>query len=99
MDINGEDNDNNDDTDGVTAFDFSDFTNDMIAVFPLSEQPFISVSYYRNEDDAEEELNEITNLAIIAMSDIPISVNLCEGLENSQNNECIGSAPLILHLL
>ena len=95
LDINGENNDNNDDTDGVTAFDFSDFTNDMIAVFPLSEQPFISVSYYRNEDDAEEELNEITNPSDYRNIGYPNTQQIYVRVENSQNNGCIGYAPLI----
>ncbi len=95
LDINGEDNDNNDDTDGVTAFNFSDFTNDMIAVFPVSEQPFITVSYYRNATDAEEELNEITNPSDYRNIGYPNTQQIYVRVENSQNNGCIGYAPLI----
>ncbi len=59
LDINGDDNANNDNTDGITSFDFSSVTTYVKALFPPS-QLFV-ISYYRNEADALSEQNAISD--------------------------------------
>ena len=95
LDINGDDNANNDDTDGVSSFDFSDFTDDIINAFPVSERPFLTVEYYRNQADALAELNQIADPANYRNIGYPNTQQIYVRVDNSQNNECIGFFPLI----
>ncbi len=51
------------DNDGFDYFDIDSFyTNDIISAFPVSQQPFLIVSYYENYDDAELVINPITDI-------------------------------------
>ena len=95
LDIDGNDTTNNDDTDGVSSFDFSGFTADIIAVFPASEQPLISIAFYRNEADALAELNAISDPSNYRNIGFPNTQQIYVRADNSQNNECIGLFPLI----
>ena len=95
LDIDGNDTVNNDDTDGVTGFDFSDFGADIIAVFPIAEQPFLTVEYYRTEADALAELNQIPDPSNYRNIGFPNTQQIYVRVDNSQNNECIGFSPLI----
>jgi gliding motility-associated-like protein len=95
LDINGDDNDNNDDTDGVSFFDFSSVTADVLAVFPASEQPFLTVNYYRNEADALAELNVIADPAAYRNIGYPNSQQIYMRVDNTLNNDCIGVVPLV----
>lgn len=51
------------DNDGFDYFDVDSFyTNDIISAFPISQQPFLVVSYYQSYTDAELVINPITNI-------------------------------------
>jgi gliding motility-associated-like protein len=63
LDINGNDTANNDDRDGISQFDFSSVTNNVLSQFPTAQQPNLSVSYYHNISDGLLQVNEITDIS------------------------------------
>jgi len=51
------------DNDGFDYFDIDTFfTNNIINAFPVSQQPFLGVTYYENYNDAELVINPITDI-------------------------------------
>jgi gliding motility-associated-like protein len=95
LDINGNDNANNDDTDGISTFNFSDFTTPLVQAFPINEQPNLIVNYYRNQADALAELNAITDIANYRNIGYPNTQQIYVRVDNTTNNECVGVVPLI----
>ena len=95
LDINGDDNANNDDTDGVTAFDFSNVTTQLLLEFPVNERPNLIITYYRNEADALAELNVIADPSNYRNIGYPSTQQIYVRVDNNLNNECIGVVPLI----
>lgn len=59
LDINGNDNTNNDDRDGIATFDFSSVTTDVLNLFPNNQQ--LSITYYRTEQEAQIQQNPISD--------------------------------------
>ncbi len=96
LDIDGNDTINNDDTDGVSTFNFASVTADVLAVFPASEQPFLTVNYYRNEADALAELNAIADPAAYRNIGYPNTQQIYLRVDNTLNNDCIGVVPLVV---
>jgi gliding motility-associated-like protein len=95
LDINGDDNANNNDTDGITSFDFSEVSDDLLEEFPVAERPNLMISYYRTEADALSELNSIADPSDYRNIGFPNSQQIYVRVENANNNDCIGFAPLI----
>lgn len=89
LDTNGNDNENNDDSDGIATFNF-DVTSDIISLFPITLQPNLNVEYYQNSSDGLLQINQIENIAnyrninSIGNQTIYIRVN------TSLNLDCIG---------
>ena len=61
LDVNGNDNANNDDTDGIATFDFSEATDEIKAFFPVATRPNLTISYYESELDRASNSNEINS--------------------------------------
>jgi gliding motility-associated-like protein len=95
LDINGDNNANNDDTDGVTAFDFSDVTDDLLNEFPIAERPNLIITYYRNDADAFSESDAIADISNYRNIGYPNSQQIYVRVDNVTNNDCIGLLPLI----
>lgn len=96
LDTNGVDNANNDDTDGISEFDFSIFSNlttDIIASLPATQQ--LIVTYYRNEADALAEQNAIDHTVNYRNIGYPNTQQIYVRVDSQLNNDCIGLAPLI----
>ena len=96
LDANGIDNTANDDTDGISEFDLSIFTNltaDIIASFPPAQQ--LIISYYRNEVDALAEQNAIDTSVNYRNIGYPNTHQIYVRVDSQLNNDCIGLAPLI----
>ncbi|MEQ6122607.1 hypothetical protein AAON49_00210, partial [Pseudotenacibaculum sp. MALMAid0570] len=86
-DTNGNDNTNNDDTDGITTFDFSSVTNDIIALFPVSQT--LNITYYESLADANNAVNSITNISNYRNIISPNSQQIFIRVENPANNTCL----------
>ena len=94
LDANGNDTTNNDDTDGISNFNF-DITEDLRDRFPVNERPNLTINYYRTQADALSELNAIANPGDYRNIDSPNTQQIFVRVDNINNNDCIGFAPLI----
>jgi gliding motility-associated-like protein len=75
-------------TDGIATFDFSAVTNDIINVFPASQQ--LIINYYRNEDDALSEENAITDITNYQNIGYPNQQNIYIRVDSKFDNDCLG---------
>jgi gliding motility-associated-like protein len=94
LDVNGDNNANNDDTDGISSFNF-DITADLLNQFPVNEQPNLVINYYRTQADALSELNAIQDPSNYRNIGFPNTQQIFVRVDNVNNNDCIGFAPLI----
>ena len=93
LDIDGNDNGNNDDTDGVSSFDFSSVTAEVLALFPTSQQ--LIITYYRNQADALAEANSITDTSNYRNIGYPNSQQIYIRVDSNLDNDCLGFGPFI----
>ena len=93
LDINGDDNANNDNTDGITTFDFSSVTDDVTALFPPSQQ--LIILYYRNEADALAEQNPIDDPSSYRNIGYPSTQQIYIRVDSELDNDCLGLGPFI----
>ena len=90
LDIYGNNNSFNDDTDGIAQFDFSDSVNDIISLFPLDQQVNISIHFYHTLNEATQEINEVTDIDSYRNINSPNYERLYIRVNNNLNNECAG---------
>ncbi|MEZ4837872.1 T9SS type B sorting domain-containing protein [Flavobacterium sp.] len=89
----------NNDTDGITTFDFSSVTTDLIAILPTST-PF-TISYFETEADALAETDEngnsleITNISNFRNTSSPNFQQIWVRVESTLDNACFGLGPYI----
>lgn len=83
----------NNDTDGISSFDFSDATSDIKAILP--SQSSYDIKYYINESDALSEANEITNITNFRNTDSSFLQEIWVRVESISNNACYGLGPHI----
>lgn len=76
----------NDNTNGVATFDFSDAKSQIEALFPGG----ISVTFYNNEEDALAELNAIPDLANHRNEGYPNTQNIYVRVDSDTINACLG---------
>ncbi|MFD2568992.1 T9SS type B sorting domain-containing protein, partial [Pseudotenacibaculum haliotis] len=88
LDINGDDNANNDDTDGVTTFDFSSVSAEVRALFPPTQQ--LTITYYRNEADALAEEDPIADPSNYRNIGYPNSQGIYVRVDSDLDNDCLG---------
>ena len=93
LDIDGNDTINNDDTDGVTAFNFSSVTAEVRALFPASQQ--LTITYYRNQADALAEVDAITDTANYRNIGYPNTQQIYIRVDSDLDNDCLGFGPFI----
>ena len=77
----------NDDTNGVTRFDFSSATQDILALFPPNQN--LSVSYYENTADALAEENAL-DPSNYRNENSPFSQQIVVRVDSQNNNACLG---------
>jgi hypothetical protein len=88
LDINGNDTANNDDTDGITTFDFSSVTSTIEALFPVSQQ--LVITYYRNQTDALAETNAIPDTSNYRNIGYPNTQTIWIRVDSNLDNDCLG---------
>jgi gliding motility-associated-like protein len=75
-------------TDGIATFDFSSVTTDIVNVFPADQQ--LIINYYRNEDDALAEENEIDDVTNYQNIGYPNQQNIYIRVDSKLDNDCLG---------
>ncbi|RAR51011.1 T9SS type B sorting domain-containing protein [Flavobacterium lacus] len=89
----------NDDRDGISTFDFSTVTADLVGILPAST-PF-TIKYYKTESDALAETDsngnslEITNISNYRNTDFPNFQQIWVRVESTLDNACYGLGPFI----
>ena len=95
LDINGIDNANNDDRDGVATFDFSSVDSTILSFIPLGQNP-LPPRYFRNEADALAEVNEIIDISNYRNIGYPNSQFIYVRVDSNIANDCLGLGAHIL---
>ena len=102
LDANGNDNANNDDTDGIATFNFSDSEAEIKAFFPIASQPDLDVFYYETEADRTASINDINaQIANHRNNGDPSFANnqtIYVKIVNNTNNGCSGTANIFLQV-
>ena len=102
LDADGNDTAANSDTDGITAFDFSDSEDEIKAFFLLTSQPDLDVYYYETESDRTASINNINSqIANHRNSNDPsfaYNQTIYVKIINNTNNGCTGTANIFLQV-
>jgi gliding motility-associated-like protein len=85
----------NDDTDGVATFDFSSVTTEILLQLPPPSTTY-SIKYYKNEQDAFSENDEIVNTTNYRNEGYPKEQQIWVRVESTADNACYGLSPRIL---
>ncbi|MGQ7946098.1 T9SS type B sorting domain-containing protein [Flavobacterium sp. WC2509] len=75
-------------TDGITSFDFSSVTNQILSIFPVGQQ--FDITYYQNLVDALAEKNAITDISNYRNTSSPNTQNIYIRVDSKLNNDCLG---------
>ncbi|WP_296378672.1 choice-of-anchor L domain-containing protein [Winogradskyella sp.] len=75
-------------TDGISIFDFSDATAQIVAVFPVGQN--ITVTYYETTADALAETNAIPDIANHINTASPFNQTITFRVDNNTDNSCQG---------
>ncbi|WP_372753254.1 T9SS type B sorting domain-containing protein [Mariniflexile sp.] len=92
LDINGNNNENNDDTDGIATFNFS-HVKALVESYFSPQKP--SVTFYRNEADALAETNEIINTSSYRNIGYPNYQQIYIRVDSEISNDCQAIGPYI----
>ncbi len=80
------------DGDGIAVFDFSGATANFLALFPPT--PPLTVSYYETEQEAQTEVNPITNTSAyandLAYTDASGVQGIWVRIDSDDDNDCVG---------
>lgn len=93
LDMNGNDSANNDDQDGISSFNFSSVTADILNLFPSNQQ--LAISYYRTELDAQNQSDLITNIDDYRNIGSPNTQTIYVRIDDQINSTCIYIGPHI----
>ena len=89
----------NNDTDGITNFDFSIATSEILAFFPANLQPDLEVSFFETNDDRTAVINKIGDISNYRNTNFPSNVirqTIYFKITNKNNNDCAGTGELYL---
>ena len=82
------------DTDGVSTFDFSAINTEILSLLP-SPNSLYTITYYENEQDALAETNKIPNPANYRNTNSPNQQTIWVRVDSNQDNACYGLGPHI----
>jgi gliding motility-associated-like protein len=77
-----------DNSDGISTFDFSLVNQEIEAMFPVGQQ--LVIAYYRNETDALAEVNAITDITNYTNTGYPNSQQIYVRVDSELDNDCLG---------
>jgi gliding motility-associated-like protein len=95
LDINGIDNSNNNDSDGIATFDFSSVTATILSFIPSGQNP-LPPRYYKNEAEALAEENEILDISNYRNIGYPNSQYIYVRIDSDIANDCLALGAHIL---
>ncbi|MFD1063954.1 T9SS type B sorting domain-containing protein [Winogradskyella litorisediminis] len=75
-------------TDGITVFDFSNATPQIVALFPVGQ--IITVTYYETTADALAETNAIPDISNHVNSASPFNQTITYRIDSDVDNSCLG---------
>jgi gliding motility-associated-like protein len=93
LDVNGNNTSNNNNRDGITSFDLTASNAAIRAILPITD--VYNINYYRNREDALEELNPITNLSNYRNIGYRDSQDIWVRVDSNLDNACYGIGPYI----
>ncbi len=93
LDINGNNNANNNDRDGIATFNFSSTEATIRALLPTTG--VYNIRYYRNRADALAELNGITDLVNYRNIGYPTTQSIWVRIDSDISNACYGLGPFV----
>jgi gliding motility-associated-like protein len=99
LQTDGTDGSLNNDTDGITNFDFSAADAEILAFFPPLLQTDLEISYYETRADRTAVVNEIPNIGNYRNINFPSDVTkqtIYFKITNKNNNNCSGTGELYL---
>jgi len=99
LQTDGTDGPLNDDTDGITNFDFSEANLEILAFFPNALQPDLEISFYETRADRTAVLNEISDISNYRNIGYPSNITrqtIYFKITNKNNNNCNGTGELYL---
>jgi len=77
-----------DDSDGISTFDFSSVHEEIETIFPMNQQ--LVIAYYRNEADALAEMNPILDISNYQNIGYPNSQQIYVRVDSDLDNDCLG---------
>ncbi|PQJ82367.1 T9SS type B sorting domain-containing protein [Polaribacter glomeratus] len=89
----------NNDTDGITNFDFSAAESEILVFFPPALKPDLEISYYETRDDRTAVINKIADISKYRNIGFPSNINrqtIYFKITNKNNNNCSGTGELYL---
>ena len=89
----------NDDTDGITNFNFSAAESEILVFFPPALRPDLDVSYYETKEDRTAVINKIADISNYRNTNYPSDVTrqtIYFKITNKNNNDCSGTGELYL---
>ena len=93
LDINGNNNVNNNDRDGIATFNFSSTEATIRALLPTTGT--YNIRYYRNRADALAELNVLTDIVNYRNIGYPTTQNIWVRIDSDISNACYGLGPFV----
>ena len=99
LQTDGTDGPANDDTDGITNFDFSEANAEILVFFSPLLQPDLEISYYETRADRTAVVNEIPDIGNYRNINFPSDVTrqtIYFKITNKNNNNCSGTGELYL---
>ncbi len=93
LDPNGNNTTNNNNRDGIAAFDLTASKATMQALLPTTE--VYTINYYRNKADALSELNVITNISNYRNIGYPNTQDIWVRIDSDLENACYGLGPYL----
>jgi len=77
-----------DDTDGISSFNFSNVQTEIEAMFPSGQD--LDINYYRNEADALAEDNNIDDISSYKNTGYPNTQQIYIRVDSKLDNDCLG---------
>ncbi|WP_299835743.1 T9SS type B sorting domain-containing protein [uncultured Tenacibaculum sp.] len=101
LDVDGNNNLNNDDRDGITNFDLSEAETDIKNLFAPAIRNDLDVLLFETETDRDAVINQITNISNYRNTSIPANTQqtLFVKIINKINNNCTGLGTLFIRTL